>query len=302
LPVIIPEYLKDSHPFSSGRRIFKYRPDDLKKFPSAEKTERTDWFEKRLLGIWLKIDRPVPYAFCTKDGNPRSIDAGSLAYLFKRKPRELETTCDTERYIIAVEPTDLLRKRYAGMESRLIADILPATDGISTSVSAEETSPATEPPQATGAGFASSLDFEFDIDAPVDERRREESRRAIRDGARQFRRDLLEAWGAKCAITGTSVIEALDGAHIYPYLGTKTNLVVNGVLLRADLHRLFDRYLIKFCYDERRLAIQVSKKLAFTDYSVYSGRRIELPAKKHHRPAECFVAWHYRQCERGRVG
>lgn len=300
LPIIIPNYLKDSSPFSSGQKIEKYKEDDLKKIPSSEKTDRTDWFEKRLLGIWLKIGRPVPYAFRANDGEAHSLDAGSLAYLMKRSPPDLEATLDDEGYIISVEPTDPLRKRYAGMERRLIEDIQPAADRILTSADAnsgtEELPPATEPVEAIGSGLASSLlDSEFDIDAPVDERRKTESLRVIRDGAKQFREVLLRVWGSKCAITETRVADALDGAHIYPYLGKKTNLAVNGVLLRADLHRLFDRYLVTFRYDEGNLVIAVSKKLAETEYAIYSGQHIKFPAAKRHQPDGRVVGWHYRK-------
>jgi hypothetical protein len=295
LPIVIPDYERESSPFSSGRAIEKYKQDDLKKRPSGEKTSRTDWFEKRLVGIWLKIGRPVPYAFRTDDGNPRSLDAGCLGYLLNRETPELETTCDSEGYIIEVEPAGDLRHRYTAMEERLVDDIRPTADGIGTNQDAPVDSQeltSTEPPQSTDDGFDSPL-IDFNIDAPVDERRKQESGRAVRDGAERFRRDLLKTWGGQCAIAGTHVAEALDGAHIYPYLGDNTNLVINGVLLRADLHRLFDRHLISFRYEESSLIISVSKKLADTEYEVYSGRRIVLPTARRHQPAECFIRWHY---------
>ena len=41
-------------------------------------------------------------------------------------------------------------------------------------------------------------------------------------------------------MTGCDVVQALDAAHISPYLGDQSNHVTNGVLLRADIHTLFD--------------------------------------------------------------
>ena len=50
----------------------------------------------------------------------------------------------------------------------------------------------------------------------------------------------MDAYGGRCAITGYDVEEALQAAHIVPYLGPQSNTVNNGLLLRADVHNLFD--------------------------------------------------------------
>ncbi|WP_407668237.1 HNH endonuclease [Paraburkholderia ferrariae] len=44
----------------------------------------------------------------------------------------------------------------------------------------------------------------------------------------------------RCAITGCSIRDVLEAAHITPYLGPETNHVANGLLLRTDLHTLLD--------------------------------------------------------------
>jgi hypothetical protein len=41
-------------------------------------------------------------------------------------------------------------------------------------------------------------------------------------------------------VTGYSLPDVLEAAHIEPYLGTASNHVENGLLLRADIHILFD--------------------------------------------------------------
>ncbi len=61
----------------------------------------------------------------------------------------------------------------------------------------------------------------------------------------RFREKLLDAYGARCAITGTAVASTLQAAHIVPYRGPQTNAVGNGILLRADIHNLFDMGLIQ---------------------------------------------------------
>jgi len=55
----------------------------------------------------------------------------------------------------------------------------------------------------------------------------------------------MNAYERRCAITGCTIDHVLEAAHISPYLGEHTNHVTNGLLLRADIHTLFDRGLIK---------------------------------------------------------
>lgn len=57
----------------------------------------------------------------------------------------------------------------------------------------------------------------------------------------QFREALLHAYGRRCAITGCTIEEILEAAHIVPYCLDSRNHPWNGVLLRSDIHTLFDR-------------------------------------------------------------
>ena len=61
-----------------------------------------------------------------------------------------------------------------------------------------------------------------------------------RQGQSKFRQELLAAYNSRCAITGCDIEPALEAAHIIPYKGTETNCPQNGLLLRADIHTLFD--------------------------------------------------------------
>ncbi|MBF9521997.1 hypothetical protein BKG83_20685 [Mycobacteroides chelonae] len=56
----------------------------------------------------------------------------------------------------------------------------------------------------------------------------------------QFRTGLLRAYGLSCAVTGRCPAEALEAAHILPYAVHESHKVDEGLLLRADIHRLFD--------------------------------------------------------------
>lgn len=59
-------------------------------------------------------------------------------------------------------------------------------------------------------------------------------------GQKTFRIAVTEAYGRACALTGEHSLPALDAAHIKPFALGGENALSNGLLLRADLHRLFD--------------------------------------------------------------
>ncbi len=104
----------------------------------------------------------------------------------------------------------------------------------------------------------------------------------IRRGQPRFRRDLLEAYDRRCAVTGYDVVEVLEAAHILPYRGEAFNHLTNGLLLRADLHLLFDLGLIAI--DSVDLTLLVSESLDGTDYAVMKGRALTVPDDPAKRP------------------
>ncbi len=59
-------------------------------------------------------------------------------------------------------------------------------------------------------------------------------------GQKSFRDKLLKAYEYKCAVTGCDVVATLEACHIMPYNGDHTNHIQNGILLRSDIHVLFD--------------------------------------------------------------
>jgi predicted restriction endonuclease len=78
----------------------------------------------------------------------------------------------------------------------------------------------------------------------IDERQRK--LREIGDcrGQPEFRNRLIAAYGGVCAVTGCNAVAALEACHLAPYSGAQSNHVTNGLLLRADIHTLFDLDLI----------------------------------------------------------
>jgi hypothetical protein len=118
-------------------------------------------------------------------------------------------------------------------------------------------------------------DSENPDDDDDDARARRLTERVIRIGAFPFRSALIEAYRGKCAITESGVIQILQAAHIKPYRGAATNRINNGLLLRVDLHQLFDKDLIGVNPDTLRICI--SKELIGTEYEKFSDRKLAEP-------------------------
>ena len=127
-------------------------------------------------------------------------------------------------------------------------------------------------PLSEGDVEADASDF-----SPEDaEKAKEEVARAValRRGQPKFRKKLLSIYHSTCAVTRTSLPPILEAAHIVPYMGEKTNHVTNGILLRADIHTLFDLGLLGI---NQNYEVVVSSSMKKTDYEVYNGRKILLP-------------------------
>ena len=123
-----------------------------------------------------------------------------------------------------------------------------------------------------------------------DGRRRVMREVAVRQGQAKFREGLLEAYDGRCAVTRCAAQAVLQAAHITPYRGTNTNSVQNGLLLRADLHNLFDLGLIQI--DADSLEIVVDPCLRDTEYNLLAGKRIYEPRSSKSRPSREAIRAH----------
>ncbi len=102
--------------------------------------------------------------------------------------------------------------------------------------------------------------------------RREMVSRRVRRGQWRLRRKLLDAYGARCAISGDSPHNVLEAAHISEHASTGVNTSTHGLLLRADLHALFDDRLL--AVEPTRLQVRLHPSLRDTEYWQYEGRAI----------------------------
>lgn len=128
----------------------------------------------------------------------------------------------------------------------------------------------------------------------------EDTRRRIlaaivqREGQPEFRRNLLDAYSCACVVTGCTVESLLEAAHIVPYRGAHTNVVSNGLLLRADIHKLFDLHLLWI--DPKTRQIRLDDTLLGSEYGHLEGRRLREPNHAETRPQETALEYHEQRC------
>jgi predicted restriction endonuclease len=103
-----------------------------------------------------------------------------------------------------------------------------------------------------------------------------------RRGHPSFRQQLLAAYEYRCAITSCNALDALEATYIIPYRGKFTHHPTNGLLLRADLHTLFD--LGKLAIDTRNMTVILADELTESSYKILAGRPLRFPHEAEHRP------------------
>ncbi len=113
------------------------------------------------------------------------------------------------------------------------------------------------------------------IDIPADLAQEQQSETPVRPDQQPFRSILLAAYGGACAITDCKLEAVLDAAHLRDW--RESNTVNDGILLRADLHRLLDAGLLKIGRDYR---VQIDS----LEYEGLNGRKLRLPKRRQDWP------------------
>lgn len=114
-------------------------------------------------------------------------------------------------------------------------------------------------------------------------------------GQGAFRVLVTDAYQRRCAITGERTLPVLEAAHILPFAKSGPNLVSNGLLLRSDLHTLFDQGYLTIAEDRR---VEVSKRIKEEfengrEYYKHHGQRLlVVPERQEDQPASDFLRWH----------
>ena len=122
----------------------------------------------------------------------------------------------------------------------------------------------------------------FNVKGILDSRNRILASICRRQGQENFRRKLLEAYERKCAVTNSSIPETLEAAHIIPYKGSSTNHVQNGILLRADIHTLFDLDLLRI---DKNYRINIDESIEDEEYKKLHLKFIRMPNNKESYPS-----------------
>jgi putative restriction endonuclease len=131
----------------------------------------------------------------------------------------------------------------------------------------------------------------FNIENLEDARRRGMASIVQRQGQSAFRHKLLIAYGHRCPISGCDAESAIEAAHIFPYYGIQTNHITNGLPLRADIHTLFDLYLLSV--QPNTYEIVIAPNLIETCYQEFAGRKLSLPSDKFALPSGDALKKHY---------
>ncbi|MBZ5589708.1 MAG: HNH endonuclease [Acidobacteriia bacterium] len=113
-------------------------------------------------------------------------------------------------------------------------------------------------------------------------------------GQGSFRVVVTDIYERRCAITRERVLPVLEAAHIKPVKDGGRHETTNGLLLRSDIHRLFDRGYVTVTPDHR---FRVSRKLKEDfhngeEYLQLAGSELWLPRAADDRPNREFLEWH----------
>lgn len=113
-------------------------------------------------------------------------------------------------------------------------------------------------------------------------------------GQGTFRVSVTDVYQRACAVTQEHSLPALEAAHIKPYAEQGPHDVRNGILLRADLHRLFDQGYMTITQDHR-LEVSLRLKADYDNGRTYyplHGAKLALPIATQERPTLEFIQWH----------
>ncbi len=113
-------------------------------------------------------------------------------------------------------------------------------------------------------------------------------------GQGAFRVSVTDVYQRRCAITGERTLPILDAAHIRPYGQGGEHDITNGLLLRTDIHRLFDLGYVTVSVDGK---FEVGRRLKedFENgkhYYAMHGQPLFWPSQSEQRPKQELLEWH----------
>jgi putative restriction endonuclease len=120
-----------------------------------------------------------------------------------------------------------------------------------------------------------------------------------RPGQSYFSSVVADAYDWRCAVTRERVLPTLDAAHILPVREKGPNIVQNGLLLRTDVHRLFDTGYATITREGDGMRFVASGRVDEEfhngkQYLAMTGKLLHLPKHRVEWPDQEFVTWHNR--------
>ena len=117
----------------------------------------------------------------------------------------------------------------------------------------------------------------------------------VRLGQGAFRVLITDAYSRKCSISGERTLPVLEAAHIKPYAESGPHFISNGLLLRSDLHKLFDSGYLTIT-DEYKIEVSNRIKQEYEngkEYYQYHGKILHnIPNKDMNKPNKNYIEWH----------
>ena len=113
-------------------------------------------------------------------------------------------------------------------------------------------------------------------------------------GQGSFRIMVTDVYERRCAVTGEKTLPALDAAHIKPFAESGEHSTPNGILLRRDIHALFDQGYVTI---NPSMIFEVSRRIKEEfengrEYYKLHGAKIHLPANPLDQPDKSYLEWH----------
>ena len=116
-------------------------------------------------------------------------------------------------------------------------------------------------------------------------------------GQGTFRVMITDAYERRCSVSGERTLPVLEAAHIKPFSLVGEHEISNGLLLRSDLHKLFDLGYVTVDPSDRRFNVSHRIKEDFQngrDYYALHGREVRTPQRGYPSPASEALDWHAR--------
>lgn len=121
-------------------------------------------------------------------------------------------------------------------------------------------------------------------------------------GQGSFRVLVTDAYRYRCAMTSERTLPVLEAAHIRPFAQGGEHALSNGLLLRSDIHKLFDLGYVTVDPEEKKILVSDRIKAEFEngrEYYKLRGEKLVLPENPLAIPSIESLTYHAEQVFRG---